>query len=270
MKQFTPVSGIAAIVLFLCVAGALLAPVLAPHGEGDMVGPVWAPISSLHPLGLDNLGRDILSRLLYGLRTTLFVATLTTALAFLLGTSFGFTAGISGGKTDVALSRTVDMMMSVPGLVVALLALCLVGTSIPALIVIVSAVESLRVFRLTRNVAAGIAKLEYIEAARMRGETMAWILYREVLPNAAAPLLAALGLSFTYTVLFVASLSFLGLGIQPPAADLGGMVRDNAAAINLGSLAPVIPAAAIAMLTVSTNILVDWLLSVRSGRGVKR
>jgi peptide/nickel transport system permease protein len=265
-RRLTFASTASALVLLICVLGAILAPLLAPFGEGDMVGPVWGPPSSAHLLGLDNLGRDILTRLLYGARTTLLVATMTTLIAFVCGGFFGFAAGIAGGWLDAFLSRSVDIMMSVPGLVVSLLVLCLVGTSIPTLILTVAAIESLRVFRLTRGVAAGIAKLEYLEAARLRGESLPSIVVFEVLPNAFIPLLAAFGLSFTYTVLFIAALSFLGLGIQPPAADWGGMVRDNAPAIGLGAIAPVVPAVAIAALTVSANVLVDWLLSIRGER----
>lgn len=266
LRKLTFASLTSAAVLLLCVLAAALAPILAPFGEADMVGPVWGPPSADHLLGLDNLGRDILTRLLYGARTTLLVATATTLLAFVCGGFLGFTAGIAGGTLDVLLSRSVDIMMSVPGLVVSLLVLCLVGTSISTLILTVAAIESLRVFRLTRGVAAGIAKLEYLEAARLRGETLPSIIVLEVLPNAFIPLLAAFGLSFTYTVLFIAALSFLGLGIQPPAADWGGMVRDNASAIGLGAIAPVVPAVAIAALTVSANVLVDWLLSIRGDR----
>jgi peptide/nickel transport system permease protein len=248
--------------------GAALAPVIAPHGEADLVGDVWAPISAHAWLGLDNLGRDMFSRLLFGARTTIAIAFLITVLSFAIGISTGFAAAVLGGWVDTALSRFVDALMAIPQLIFALIILSVMGTSIPVLICTIAVLDSTRVFRLARAVGLNIAVMDYVEVARLRGETLWWIMRREVLPNALPPLITEFGLRFCFAFLFIASLSFLGLGIQPPFADWGSMVRDNAQAINFGGIAPLIPATAIAQLTIGVNLLVDWFLSLHSrGQG---
>lgn len=245
-------------------AAALLAPVLAPYGEFDLVGGVWAAPDSANWLGLDNLGRDILSRLLFGGRTTIALAVAITLLSSMIGISLGIMAAIIGGALDATLSRINDVVMSVPTLISALIAITVLGASLPALIATIAILDSTRYFRLSRVVAVGIASMEYVEVARLRGESAWWILRREILPNALPPLVAEFGLRFCFAFLFIASLSFLGLGIEPPYADWGGMVRDNALAINFGSSAPLFPAAAIAQLTIGVNLVVDWFLSANS------
>jgi len=248
--------------------GAALAPVIAPHGEADLVGDVWAPISAHAWLGLDNLGRDMFSRLLFGARTTITIAFLITVLSFAIGISTGFAAAVLGGWVDTALSRFVDALMAIPQLIFALIILSVMGTSISVLICTLAVLDSTRVFRLARAVGLNIAVMDYVEVARLRGETLWWIMRREVLPNALPPLITEFGLRFCFAFLFIASLSFLGLGIQPPFADWGSMVRDNAQAINFGGIAPLIPATAIAQLTIGVNLLVDWFLSLHSrGQG---
>jgi peptide/nickel transport system permease protein len=248
--------------------GAALAPVIAPHGEADLVGDVWAPISAHAWLGLDNLGRDMFSRLLFGARTTIAIAFLITVLSFAIGISSGFAAAVLGGWVDTALSRFVDALMAIPQLIFALIILSVMGTSIPVLICTIAVLDSTRVFRLARAVGLNIAVMDYVEVARLRGEKLWWIMRREVLPNALPPLITEFGLRFCFAFLFIASLSFLGLGIQPPFADWGSMVRDNAQAINFGGIAPLIPATAIAQLTIGVNLLVDWFLSLHSrGQG---
>jgi peptide/nickel transport system permease protein len=248
--------------------GAALAPVIAPHGEADLVGDVWAPISAHAWLGLDNLGRDMFSRLLFGARTTIAIAFLITVLSFAIGISTGFAAAVLGGWVDTALSRFVDALMAIPQLIFALIILSVMGTSISVLICTIAVLDSTRVFRLARAVGLNIAVMDYVEVARLRGETLWWIMRREVLPNALPPLITEFGLRFCFAFLFIASLSFLGLGIQPPFADWGSMVRDNAQAINFGGIAPLIPATAIAQLTIGVNLLVDWFLSLHSrGQG---
>jgi len=253
----------------LNLAAALLAPWLAPYGPAELGGEVWASPSAAHLLGTDQLGRDLLSRLLHGARLTIGVALATTALAVAVGVPLGFAAAVVGGWVDQALSRTSDVLMAIPTLIAALLVLAVVGTSVGALILVTAGVEAPRVFRVARALAANVAAQDYVEAARLRGERLPWLLAREVLPNAAPPLAAELGLRFCFAILFVSALSFLGLGIQPPAADWGGMVRENAPAINFGLTAPLIPAAAIAALTVAVNLVVDWLLPAAGRNGVR-
>jgi peptide/nickel transport system permease protein len=268
MKVFgkqMPTSAATGVAIVAVIAMAsLCAPLIAPHGETETVGDIWMMPGAGHWLGTDSIGRDMLSRLLYGGRTTLGLALAITLLSFSLGIVTGFAAAALGRKVDHVLSRIVDTLMAMPVLIFALMILSVLGTSMPVLIGTIAILDSTRVFRLARLVAQGIAVQEYVEAARLRGEGLAWIIRREILPNAVPPLLAEFGMRFGFTILFVAGLSFLGLGIQPPYADWGGMVRDNAQVINFGGIAPLVPAAAIALLTVGINLIVDWLLSVRA------
>lgn len=240
---------------------ALFAPWIAPHSETAQVGDIWMLPSGALPFGTDSLGRDMLSRILFGARTTIAIALSITAISFVLGIITGFTAAIYGRWVDVVLTRIVDTLMSIPVLILALIVLSVLGTSIPVLVGTIALLDATRVFRLARLVAQGIVCLEYVEAARLRGEGLWWIVRKEFLPNAMPPLLAEFGMRFCFTFLFIAGLSFLGLGIQPPWADWGSMVRDNAQAINFGQLAPLYPAAAIALLTIGVNLVVDWLLA---------
>ncbi len=236
-----------------------------PYTQTEVVGDVWLEASRENLLGTDHLGRDLFTRLMWGARNTIFIAFITTSLAFVLGIVCGFFAATLGGWTDQILSRIIDILMAFPTLIFALIALSVVGTSMTALIVVIALLESTRVYRLSRAVGMNIEVMEYVEAARLRGEGIWWIMRREILPNAMPPLVAEFGLRFCFVFLFIAALSFLGLGIQPPAADWGGMVRENAGAITFGILTPLIPAGAIAFLTVGINLIVDWFLHVASG-----
>jgi len=249
----------------ITIAAAVLAPAIAPYGETEIVGDVWLPSSADHYLGTDHLGRDIYTRLLYGARNTIAIAFIITLLSFLIGTLMGFFAATLGGWTDLGLSRFVDILMAFPTLIFALMILSVVGTSIFALVITIALLDSTRVYRLSRAVAMDIEVMEFVEAARLRGEKIWWLMRYEILPNALPPLVAEVGLRFCFVFLFIASLSFLGLGIQPPTADWGGMVRQNAGAISYGIFSPLYPAAAIAFLTVGVNLIVDWFLHIASG-----
>lgn len=262
------------IVVFYAVL-AIGAPVFAPYAESASVGAQYQPWTAPHYLGTDALGRDVLSRLIYGARNTVGIALVTTALAFILGASFGLLAATIGGMFDAVSSRVVDVLMAIPPLIFALLILTITGTSVIALILVIAVLDSTRVFRLSRAVAQGILTMDYIEVARMRGEGLFWLIRKEVLPNAAAPLIAEFGLRFCFVFLFISALSFLGLGIQPPTADWGGMVRESAKLIGFANfaswqtatfgLAPLLPAGAIALLTIGVNLIVDWVLHMSSG-----
>jgi peptide/nickel transport system permease protein len=188
----------------------------------------------------------------------------TTCISFCIGITLGFSAAVLGGWVDIVLSRLVDIMLSIPQLIFALIILGVFGSSIPVLILTIALLDSTRVFRLARALGMNLTVLEYVEAARLRGEGTWWIMRREILPNASAPLFSEFGLRFCFNFLFVAALSFLGLGIQPPFADWGGMVHDNAGAISFGVLAPIWPALAISILTVGVNMVVDWFLSIEA------
>ena len=243
---------------------ALGAPLIAPFPEADIVGDAWADPDVVHWLGLDNLGRDILSRLIFGARLSIGLSALITPRAFAIGLAAGFTAATLGGWVDMVLSRIADLLLSMPILIFAFMILSVLGTAIPVLIFTIALLNSTLVFRLSRAVAMNIASLEYVEAARVRGEGLWWIISREILPNAVPPLAAEFGLRFCFTFLLIAALSFLGLGIQPPLADWGSMVKDYRDMLNLDSPAPLYPAAAIALLTIGINFMVDWMLSIHS------
>ncbi|WP_163338062.1 ABC transporter permease [Desulfopila sp. IMCC35008] len=251
--------------VLVTLVAAIFAPAIAPFGETEIAGDVWLSSDSTHLLGTDSLGRDLFSRLIYGARNTISIAFLITALSFVFGISWGFLAATVGGWLDQLISRLIDIIMAFPTLIFALMILSVVGTSIPALIIVIALLDSTRVFRLSRAVAMDIEVMEYVEAARLRGEGIWWIMRHEILPNAMPPLVAEFGLRFCFVFLFIAALSFLGLGLQPPTADWGGMVRENAGAITFGIFTPLWPAAAIAFLTVGVNLVVDWVLYLASG-----
>jgi peptide/nickel transport system permease protein len=250
---------------------AIFAPLIAPHPLGEIVGDVWMPMSSEHWFGTDNLGRDLLSRMIYGARTTIFIAALATAISFTLGSILGFTAAVVGGWFDMLMSRFVDLLMSIPTLIFGLVVLSVLPSNLITLILVMGILDSTRVYRLSRAVAVDINVMDFVEAAKLRGEGRAWIIFREILPNALSPLVSELGLRFIYAVLFLSALSFLGLGVQPPEADWGGMVKENKDGIVFGIAAALIPAAAIAALAISVNLVADWVLnrttSLKGGRG---
>ncbi|WP_095200782.1 ABC transporter permease [Mesorhizobium carmichaelinearum] len=267
-----PIPALIGIILTaLFVLAAVFAPWISPHDNAEIVGDVWQPMSAAHWLGTDNLGRDLLSRMIYGARITLFIAVLATALSFSLGAILGFSAAVFGGWFDTILSRLVDLLMSIPTLIMGLVVLSVLPTNLVTLIMVMGILDSTRVYRLSRAVAVDINVMDYVEAAKLRGEGSAWIIFREILPNALSPLVSELGLRFIYAVLFLSTLSFLGLGVQPPDADWGGMVKENKDGIVFGIGAALIPAAAIAMLAISVNLVADWVLnrttSLKGGRG---
>jgi len=283
------------LVILVYVFVALFAPVISPFKESQVVGPeyldIWQPYvveedGDFEPLfspddvaeaesegrevhrfvlGTDNLGRDMLTRLFYGARNTIGIAVLTTLLAFFIGGGAGMLAAALGGWTDQILSRIVDVLMAIPQLIFALLLLTIFGTSIPVLIVIIAVLDSTRVFRLARAVSMNVVVLDFVEAAKLRGEGMFYIMGREILPNIMPPMVAEFGLRFCCVFLLISALSFLGLGIQPPTADWGSMVRDNATLITYAIPTPLIPAGAIALLTIGVNFVVDWFLQKTSG-----
>ncbi len=259
----TAAFGLLVIVIYAFVA--IAAPLLAPFPERDIVGTQFQAWSAEHPLGTDRIGRDMLSRLIYGARNTVGIAFATTALAFVVGALLGLWAALTGGWLDQILSRLVDALMAIPALIFSLLLLTIFGTSVLSLILVIAAVDATRVFRLARSVAQGIVVMDYIEAARLRGEGAWFLIRREILPNAMAPLVAEFGLRFCFVFLSISSLSFLGLGIKPPTADWGSMVRDNATLITFGDVTPLLPAGCIALLTVAVNFVVDWQLYRASG-----
>lgn len=269
-------------VYFFC---AIFASWVAPYGMAETVGEVWEPsrlgfllgtapegtVDAQYWLGTDQIGRDLLTRMIYGGQTTILIATAATILSFTTGSVLGFFAAVSGGWIDQALSRFVDLVMSIPSLILALVILSAIDVTVVTLIVLMGLLDSTRVFRLARAVAVDISVMEFVEAARLRGEKIAWIIFREILPNALSPLIAEMGLRFIFMVLFISTLSFLGIGVQPPLADWGGIVKENKDGINFGIGAALYPAVAIATLAISVNLVADWVLnrttSLKGGRG---
>ena len=255
--------GLLTIAAYLFVA--IFAPFVAPYSETEILGGAYELWSEKFPLGTDNLGRDMLSRLIFGARNTIGIALAAVVIAFAIGGVMGMLSALLGGWYDSIISRIVDILMAIPGLVFALLILTILGTSITTLVLVIAVLDSTRVYRITRAAAMNIAVMDFVEVARLRGEGLWWVVRKEILPNIMAPLLAEFGLRFCFVFLFIAALSFLGLGIQPPTADWGSMVRDNATLINYDDITPLLPAAAIAILTVAVNFVVDWLLHKSSG-----
>ena len=255
--------GLITIMAYLVIA--LFAPVVAPYSETEILGGAYEVWSDKYLLGTDNLGRDMLSRLIFGARNTIGIALAAVIIAFAIGGVTGMLSAILGGWYDTIISRIVDILMAIPSLVFALLILTILGTSMTTLVLVIAVLDSTRVYRITRAAAMNVAVMDFVEVARLRGEGMWWVIRKEILPNIMAPLLAEFGLRFCFVFLFIAALSFLGLGIQPPTADWGSMVRDNATLINYDDITPLLPAAAIAVLTVAVNFVVDWLLHKSSG-----
>ncbi|THB68627.1 MAG: ABC transporter permease [Spirochaetaceae bacterium] len=252
-------------VTMIYLIAAIFAPAIAPFGEAEIIGASFDPPDSVKLLGCDQLGRDMFSRIIYGARNTVGMSLIITSLAFVMGTAMGLLAAVKGGWMDQALGRLVDVVMSIPALIFSLLLLSIFGTNSLSLVIVIAIIYTPVVFRLARSVAGNIVVMDYIEAARLRGESSLYLMVKEILPNATAPLVAEFGLRFCFVFLLISGLSFLGLGIQPPTADWGSMVRENATLITFGEFTPLIPAAAIALLTVSVNFVVDWMLYRSSG-----
>ena len=265
----TAIFGMTVIVIYGFVG--LFAPWIAPYGQAEIFAQPYAPWSSEFLLGTDQIGRDIFSRLIYGARNTIGIALATTLISFVIGGGFGLMAAITQNWIDQLLSRFVDVLMAIPSLIFALMLLSIFGSSAWSLILIIAVLDSTRVFRLTRAVSLNVVVMDYVEAAKLRGEGLGWVMRREILPNILPPLVAEFGLRFSFVFLSIAALSFLGVGIQPPTADWGSMVRENASLIQFakydikGAMTPLIPAAAIALLTIAVNFVVDWFLHKTSG-----
>ena len=248
------------------VVAAVFAPWIAPYGEYEVVSEIpFAPWSEANLLGTDQLGRDFLTRIVHGARNSIGIAFVTTLLAFAIGGFFGIMAAALRGWVDQVFSRFVDAVMSIPDLIFTLLLLAIFGSSVLNLILIIAILDSTRIFRISRASAMNVVTLDYVEASTARGEGLYWRIVHEILPNILPILISEFGMRFCFVFLVIAALSFLGVGLQPPMAEWGSMVRDNAVLINSGDITPLIPASAIALLTVGVNFVADWLLSKSSG-----
>lgn len=266
LKGIPTVPKIGAIIVVIFIIVAIFGPHFAPYEIGEAVGGVWEPSSSRFWLGTDSLGRDLFSRMIYGTRTTLLIAAMATTLSFALGSILGFLAAVVGGWFDILVSRFVDVVMSIPTLIFALVVLSVLPGSITTIILVMGILDSTRVFRLSRAVAADLNAMDFVEVAKLRGEGIFWIVFREILPNSLPPLIAELGMRFIFAVLLLSTLSYLGLGVQPPQTDWGSIVGDNKDGIVFGVPAALIPATAIALLAISVNLVADWILDITTSR----
>jgi peptide/nickel transport system permease protein len=270
MKLFGEPLTVAASIGFLIVGvnviALLFAPWVAPYDPAEATGPVWGAPGAGHWLGFDNLGRDMLSRVITGAQITIGTALAASILCYLIGCTLGIVAALSSRTVDAIISRIADIFLAIPTLIFALALLTSFKGTV-ALIVTIGILSAPRVFRLSRAVAMDIASLEYVEAARLRGEKLGWIILQEIAPNAFPALLAEFGLRMSYSLLFISSLSFLGFGVQPPLADWGSMVRENALVIGFGGIAALYPAGALAILAIGINLIVDWVLSFGRRKG---
>ncbi len=257
------------IIVGLGVLVAIVGPFVAPHDPGEILvyRAYTGPGGEVGFLGADALGRDVFSRLLHGAHLTLGLAFISNVLGFALGMIVGFAAAEIRGRTDDFITWLIDVFISLPPIMTALIIIVALGSDMYVLIGTIAVVSAPRIARIARAVAMNVVVLDYVEVARARGESLTSVLFREVLPNTLRPLAVEFGLRLTFAILFLSSLSFLGLGIQPPAADWGSMVRENMSGIMLGSMAPVLPAIAIGIMTIGVNLLVDWLAS-QSGRSI--
>lgn len=246
-----------ALVLFWIVV-AVIGPWIAPYPPGAFVNEeVFAGASRAYWLGSDFLGRDVLSRLLSGARFTVGLSAIAVAIAAGIGTGLALTAAVGPRWLDELLSRAMDTLISIPSKIFALVLVAAFGSSLVLLTLIIAITYVPGNFRIARSLAVGLAKLDYVEVARARGEGRLHLALVEVLPNMIKPLFADIGLRFVFIVLLLSGLSFLGLGLQPPDADLGSLVRENTSGLAEGALAIVAPAVAIASLTVGVNLLID-------------
>lgn len=254
-------------VVLLYAITAIFAPLIAPWGESEIVGKSYLPMGGEFLLGTDQIGRDLFSRLVYGARNTIQIVLITTLLSFLIGSTLGMLAALKPGLIDQGISRVVDIILAVPALIFSLILLAVFGSSVLNLILILAILDSTRVYRLSRSLALNVVAMDYIEAAKMRGEGPLWIIFKEVWPNVRRLMLTEFGLRFCFVFLTISALSFLGVGIQPPTADWGSMIAENKTLIIYGNPAPLLPATAIALLTVCINLVVDIALNPKKEGG---
>jgi peptide/nickel transport system permease protein len=262
--SFAGVLGLGTVVLMLILA--VIGPAIAPYSAGKVVSPdEFSAMSLAHPLGTDYLGRDMLSRVLFGARYTIGLALVSTLLACLAGTLLGLLAAAVGGWFDFVLSRVLDALISIPSLLFGLVVVAAFGSAIPILIATAAIIYMPGAYRIGRALAVNVAAMDFVTIARARGEGTRYVMLSEILPNIAGPVLTDFGLRFVFVILLLSRLSFLGLGIQPPHADWGSLVRENIAGLVYGAPAVVAPAVAIAALTIGVNLVIDNVLGRSAG-----
>ncbi|CAN7701772.1 ABC transporter permease [Pararhizobium sp. LjRoot238] len=251
-------TGLAVILLWALIA--IFAPILIPYPVGEIVDfDYFGPMSGQFWMGSDYLGRDIFSRILMGARYTVGISLAAVTIACFTGVVLGMIAAVTGGWTDTVLSRFLDALNSIPSKLFGLVVVAAVGSSIPVLIFTLSVIYIPGAYRFARALAVNVNAMDFITVARIRGENVFYLVGSEILPNILGPVLADLGLRFVFIVLLLSGLSFLGLGVQPPYADWGALVRENIGGLPFGAPAVIFPSIAIASLTISVNLLIDNL-----------
>lgn len=272
------------VVLIFWAIIVAIGPMIAPYYEGDILDEElfmvpggdeypdtdFQPPSKIVYLGTDYLGRDTLSRILYGARTTIGISFIATLWAYAIGVTLGIAAAVGSKLLDMTLSRLNDAVLAIPSLMLALVMIAALGSTIPLLILLTGIIYAASVFRIARSLGQEVMVSDFVEAARVRGEGLWWIITREILPNIAMPLATDFGLRFVWIILFISALSFLGLGVQPPMSDWGSMVKENLPGLIYGSIAPIVPSLAIATLTISVNMIVDDISAHSGGKLAKR
>ena len=259
---------IGAVMVIFWVVVAFIGPFIAPYTQEEFVSyDSFLPAFGEFALGTDYIGRDLFSRLIIGTQLTLFMAVCATVIASVTGTVMGTVAAVKGGWVDQVISRMNDALLSFPTIMLGLVVVAALGSSIPILIVATGLIYASSVFRIARALTVDQVSMDYIEVAKSRGEGIGWLLGSEILPNIIVPLIVDFGIRLAFAILFLSSMSFLGLGVQPPNADWGSMVRENIASLSSGSWAAIYPALAIASLTIGLNLMVDDY-TAHSGRGI--
>ncbi|SVA53701.1 uncharacterized protein METZ01_LOCUS106555, partial [marine metagenome] len=272
------------VVLIFWAIIVAIGPMISPYYEGDILDEElfmvpggdeypdtdFQPPSKIVYLGTDYLGRDTLSRILYGARTTIGISFIATLWAYVIGVTLGIAAAVGSKMLDMTLSRLNDAVLAIPSLMLALVMIAALGSTIPLLILLTGIIYAASVFRIARSLGQEVMVSDFVEAARVRGEGLWWIITREILPNIAMPLATDFGLRFVWIILFISALSFLGLGVQPPMSDWGSMVKENLPGLIYGSIAPIVPSLAIATLTISVNMIVDDISAHSGGKLAKR
>ena len=257
-----------------------IGPSISPYNEADFLDESlfivpggdeypdtdYQPPSKVALLGTDYLGRDTLSRILYGARTTIGISFAATLIAYLLGVTLGIAAAVGSEWLDMCLSRFNDAFLSIPTIMMGLVVIAAVGSTIPILVIMTGFIYATSVFRVARSLGQDVMVSDFVEAAKVRGEGLWWIITREILPNVVMPLATDFGLRFVWIILFISALSFLGLGVQPPMSDWGSMVKENLGGLPYGSIAPLMPSLAIATLTISINLIVDDISAHSGGK----
>ena len=263
----------------------VIGPYIAPYHEADFLDESlfvvpgsddmypdtdFQPPSKIAWLGTDYLGRDVLSRILFGARTTIGISLGACFLAYVVGVTLGIAAAVGTERFDMVLSRLNDAFKAIPHIMLALVVIAAIGSTVPILILVVGFIYATSVYRIARALGQDVMVSDFVEAARVRGEGSWWIITREILPNIAMLLATDFGVRFVYFILFIAALSFLGLGVQPPMSDWGSMVKENLVGLAYGAVAPLVPSVAIATLTISIYLIVDDISAHSGGRLAKR